>query len=171
MATQHTTRCEQDWLRRQAWERQFPHYCRNCDATGGPPDDCCSNCVGKGYCPRCGRLQFFHWQERLAVRVDNFIWWAWDACNRIVHRRKRHFGISGARLSWHNWPEKLAWYVDRFLLKVRRPIYSWLDGPEDSPFEDPAYTCPYCGWDTVDGMAPTYECWCWEKEICPYDVY
>ena len=68
----HTESCKQRHANQQAWQLQWPAYCRHCDATGlvlhehdpSPSGislspgvlvdgDPCSHCIEQGKCPRC----------------------------------------------------------------------------------------------------------------------
>lgn len=182
----HTARCEQARLRRAVFERQFPNFCKTCQGRGlftwsenqAPHasglvwledlSEPCTDCVGSGKCPRCGRSQYFHWYERLAIRVQawwfqRFIW-----CNQQVNRRGRRRGIAGDPWSFYNWPEKLAHHASRFCLKAQQYSYRLLYGPEGTPFDQAGYTCRFCGWQDEEDVPAVYECWCDREEMYHY---
>jgi len=80
----HTVECRMFFYRFQlhyeAYRREWPHYCTECDGAGvhswdenqapigsgmnwpEPMSEACEGCWASGYCPRCG-MQSFEWDD------------------------------------------------------------------------------------------------------------
>lgn len=80
----HAEHCYQSRVRREAWNKWFPHHCRKCGGFGSvsyaydpsPPGvglsagfmidtDPCGECFGGGTCPRCGCTQLLELYDRI----------------------------------------------------------------------------------------------------------